>query len=76
MIGLLTQILPIVARLLFIMVLLMIIGKPLLSLLRRYVRSFDNLDVPQELVLNTYLGGLVLYILALISFRLFNPRYS
>ena len=76
MIGLLTQILPIAARLLFIMVLLMIIGKPLLSLLRRYVRSFDNLDVPQELVLNTYLGGLVLYILALISFRLFNPRYS
>jgi len=73
MIELLIQVLSIVARLLFIMVLLMIIGEPLSSLLRRCFRSFDNLDVPQELVLNAYLGGLVIYVLALIPFRLFNP---
>jgi len=61
------------AQILFIMVLLATIGKSLLFLLRRHVRSFDNLDALQELVLDVYLGGLILYILALIPLHLFSP---
>jgi len=60
-------------QLLFVIVLLVIIGKPLQFLFERYVRSFCNLSVLQELVLNAYLGGLVLYLLALIPLHLFNP---
>jgi hypothetical protein len=67
------QILSITAQLLFAALLLAIIGKPLLFLFRRYVRIFDALDFLQEFVINVYLGGLVLYVLALIPLRLFNP---
>lgn len=59
-------------RLLLLMFSLAIIGEPLRFLLSRFGRFFKDLDILQVLVLNVYLGGLVLYAIAMVPFGLFS----
>jgi len=59
-------------NLLLFMLSLAVIGEPLRFLLRRISRFFKNLDILQVLVLDLYLGGLILYVIAMIPLHLFN----
>jgi len=68
----LLEILYIIARLLFIMLLLGLIGKPLWFLFSKVFGSSMKLDFVQELVVDVCLGGFILYILALIPLQLFS----
>jgi len=58
--------------LLFFMFTLAVIGEPLRALLSRFSRLFKNLDILQVLVLNVFLGGLILYAIAIMPFGLFS----
>jgi len=58
--------------LLFFMLALAVIGEPLRVLFSRFSRLFRNLDILQVLVLNVYLGGLILYVIAIAPFGLFG----
>lgn len=58
-------------NLLFFMFTLAVIGEPLRVLFSRLSGLFKNLDILQVLVLNVYLGGLILYVIAVIPFGLF-----
>lgn len=60
------------ARLLFIMLLLGLIGKPLWFLFSKVFGSSMKLNFVQELIVDVCLGGFILYILALIPLQLFN----
>jgi len=51
---------------------LMVIGEPLRFLLSRFLRFLKGLDILQVLVLNVYLGGLLLYAIAMVPFGLFS----
>lgn len=64
--------LDIFLTLLFFMFSLVVIGEPLRFLFSRFSRFFKNLDIIQVLVLNVYLGGLILYVIAVIPFSLFS----
>jgi len=66
------QVLYIMVQLLFLMLLFALVGRPLFFLFRRYVRFFEDFNIIQELVFGVYLGALLLYILALLPFHLFN----
>jgi len=59
-------------RLLFFMFTIAVIGEPLRVLLSRFSRLFTKLDILQVLVLNVYLGGLILYVIAIMPFGLFS----
>ncbi|MEA2089434.1 MAG: hypothetical protein U9O89_01560 [Thermoproteota archaeon] len=61
-----------VFQLLSVMVLLSIIGEPLRMVIRRYSSLFHELNILQIVVLDVYLGGIVLYALAAIPLGLFN----
>lgn len=64
--------LDIFINLLFFMFTLAVIGEPLRVLFSGFSRLFKNLDILQVLVLNVYLGGLILYVIAMIPFGLFS----
>jgi len=64
--------LDIFLSLLFFMFSLAVIGEPLRVLLSRFSRLFKNLDILQVLVLNVFLGGLILYMIAIMPFGLFS----
>lgn len=66
------QVLYIMVQLLFLMLLFALVGRPLFFLFRRHVRFFEDFNIIQELVFDVYLGALLLYILALLPFHLFN----
>jgi len=51
---------------------LAVIGEPLRFLLSRFSRFLKGLDIVQVLVLNVYLGGLILYAIAMVPFGLFS----
>lgn len=54
------------------MVCLMLIGEALRVIISRYSGLFRRLDILQVLVIDVYLGGLILYILAIIPLGLFS----
>ena len=64
--------LDIFLSLVFFMFSLAVIGEPLRVLFCRFSKLFKNLDILQILVLNVFLGGLILYVIAIIPFGLFN----
>ncbi len=64
--------LDIFLSLVFFMFSLAVIGEPLRVLFCRFSKLFKNLDIIQILVLNVCLGGLVLYIIAIMPFGLFS----
>jgi len=64
--------LDIFINLLFFMFTLAVIGEPLRVLFSGFSRLFKDLDILQVLVLNVYLGGLILYVIAMIPFGLFS----
>ncbi len=66
------QVLYIMVQLLFLMLLFALVGRPLFFLFRRWVRFFEDFNIVQELVFDVYLGALLMYILALLPFHLFN----
>jgi hypothetical protein len=61
----------IILQLLFFIFCLFALGEPWRILLRKFVGIFKNLDVLQILVLDVYLGGFLLYIIAIIPLHLF-----
>jgi hypothetical protein len=60
-----------VLQLLLFMVLLIVDGEPFRVALRR-LPLFSNLDLIQSCVLDLFLGGFVLYVIAILPFGLFN----
>ena len=63
-------------RLLLLMIALIIIGEPVRFVLSRYSHLFRKLDFLQILVLNIYLGGLILYFIAMLPLHLFNVNVA
>ena len=59
-------------QLLFFMFCLFALGEPWRIALRRFAGLFKSLDLLQILVLDVYLGGFLLYIIAIIPLHLFN----
>jgi len=59
-------------QLLFFMVCLFVLGEPWRLALRKFVGLFSFLDVLQILVLNVYLGGFLLYVIAIVPLHLFS----
>ena len=59
-------------QLLFFMFCFSILGEPWRIVLRKFVGFFNSLDVLQILILDVYLGGFLLYILAIIPLYLFS----
>jgi hypothetical protein len=59
-------------QLLFFMFCFFVLGEPWRLGLRKFVDIFKNLDALQILVLDVYLGGSLLYILAIIPLHLFS----
>jgi len=62
----------VILQLLFFMFCFFILGEPWRLGLRKFVDVFKNLDVLQILVLDVYLGGFLLYIIAIIPLHLFS----
>lgn len=62
----------IMARLLFLLLMFVLIGRPLLLFLRPRIRFFGNFDAVQELVFDAYFGAIILYIIALLPLHLFS----
>jgi len=60
-----------ILELLFLAFCLFVLGEPWRILLRRFVSIFKNLDVLQIAVLDVYLGGFLLYVIAMIPLHLF-----
>ena len=60
------------AQLLGFMAALIVLGEPLRLLLSKFSKLFKTLDFIEICVLDVYLGGLVLYVLALPPIHLFN----
>lgn len=59
-------------QMLLLMFLLAMLGEPLRFFLLKRLETFSDLDFIQALILDIYLGGLVLYVLAVLPFHLFN----
>jgi hypothetical protein len=59
-------------ELLGLMAALIVLGEPLRLLFSRFSILFRKLDFIETCVLNVYLGGLILYVLALLPFPLFD----
>ena len=66
------NVLSLFLRLLALMGLLVLIGEPLRLLFSKISGLFSELDVLETIVINLYLGGFVLYVVALIPLHLFN----
>ncbi|MBS7633670.1 hypothetical protein KEJ15_08690, partial [Candidatus Bathyarchaeota archaeon] len=64
--------LSLIPQLLYLLVLLTINGEPLRALVFRRFRFFKDLNIIQICVLNVYLGGMILYVLAMIPLGIFN----
>jgi hypothetical protein len=62
----------VILQLLFFMFCFFILGEPWRLGLQKFVDVFKNLDVLQILVLDVYLGGFLLYIIAMIPLHLFS----
>jgi hypothetical protein len=62
----------VILQLLFFMFCFFILGEPWRLGLRKFVDVFKNLDVLQILVLDVYLGGFLLYVIAIIPLHLFS----
>ena len=62
----------VILQLLFFMLCFSVLGEPWRLVLRKFVDVFKNLDVLQILVLDVYLGGFLLYVIAIIPFHLFS----
>ena len=54
------------------MICLSVLGEPWRLILRRFVRFFRSLDLLQILVLNVYLGGFLLYVIAIVPLHLYS----
>jgi hypothetical protein len=63
----------ILIQLLFFMFCFSMLGEPLRIILKKFCGLFGNLGLLQILVLDVYLGGFLLYIIAIIPLQLFNP---
>lgn len=61
-----------VLQLLFFMFLMIVNGEPLRFYLLRHLRLFSDLDFVQICILDVYLGGLLLYVIAMLPLMLFN----
>jgi len=59
-------------QLLFFMFCLSVLGELWRIILRKFVGLFKNLDVLQILILDVYLGGFLLYIIAIVPLHLFS----
>jgi hypothetical protein len=59
-------------QMLLLMFLLAMLGEPIRFFLLKHLRMFSDLDFIQALILDIYLGGLILYVLAVLPFQLFN----
>lgn len=59
-------------QLLFLLFLLIVNGEPLRAVFFRRLRLFSDLDFVQICILDVYVGGLILYVLAILPFRLFS----
>lgn len=59
-------------QLLVLMFLFAVIGEPIRILFLRPIESFANLDFPQICILDVYLGGLVLYVVAMLPLQVFD----
>jgi hypothetical protein len=59
-------------QLIFLLFLLIVIGEPLRAFFLRHLKLFSNLDFLQICILDVYLGGLILYVVAMLPFRLFS----
>jgi len=59
-------------QLLFFLFCLFVLGEPWRLILRKFVRFFKSLDILQILVLNVYLGGLLLYVIAIVPLHLYS----
>lgn len=66
------MIVEVMLQLLFFMFCFVVLGEPWRLGLRRFVSIFKNLDILQILVLDVYLGGFLLYIIAIIPLHLFS----
>jgi hypothetical protein len=56
------------------MIALIVIGEPVRVALSKYFHLFRELDFLQISVLNVYLGGLILYFIAMLPFHFFNAN--
>jgi len=63
-------------QLLLFLLLLVIIGEPVRVVVSRYSRLLKNLDILQILVINVYLGGLILYAISMVPLSLFNETLA
>jgi len=70
-----TQALYIMAQLIFVMLLLAIIGRPLFFIFKRHIEFLGNFSLTQEIVFDIYFGTLFLYVLALIPLHLFKRAH-
>ncbi len=61
-----------VLQLIFFMFLLIAVGKAFRAVFLRSLKLFSDLDFIQICILDVYLGGFVLYIIAMLPFRLFS----
>ncbi|MGQ9507196.1 MAG: hypothetical protein ACUVTB_04985 [Candidatus Bathycorpusculaceae bacterium] len=61
-----------ILQLLFILFLIIVIGEPARFLIFKRFNLFSNLDFAQVFILDVYIGGLILYIVAILPFRFFN----
>jgi hypothetical protein len=59
-------------QLLFLLFLLIVNGEPLRAVFFRRLRLFSDLDFLQICILDVYVGGLILYVLAMLPFGLFS----
>jgi hypothetical protein len=62
----------VILELLFFMLCFFVLGEPWRLVLRKFVDAFKNLDVLQILVLDVYLGGFLLYVIAIVPLHLFS----
>lgn len=64
------------SRLLSLMITLIIIGEPIRVALSKHFSLFKELDFLQVSVLNVYLGGLTLYLIAVLPLHFFNANVA
>ena len=67
-----TDVLVIVTGLLGLMAALIVLGEPLRIIFSRIDAFFRTSNLIEVCILNVYLGGLILYVLALLPLHLFN----
>jgi len=62
----------ILLQMLFFPLLLIVNGEPARFFLLRHLKLFSDLDLVQICILDVYLGGLILYVIAILPFMFFN----